>query len=291
MIGEQKAKVLFAGGVALFLTGLVVLMLVVVPAAQRTQVAMAQEPPEGVPPGEPGMPGGPGGPEGMAGEPGMPPGGPGMPGGPGGMEGMPGEGMGMGMGAGTGREQPAAPTVPPDVGPPLEASRPNPFAPRAAVGVEEAEVMAGTTYGPDWSQLPIAERVAFVRPDIPPVRTPPAPSIPRAPEEAIRITSILWDASGQAQAAYEDPEGETGVLKPGDRIQGMTVTEITRKGVRLENAQTGEVQELELRPRAKKKEEPRRQQRPRRERREGGARSGGARRRPPGQFPAAPPAP
>ncbi|MGC9319876.1 MAG: hypothetical protein ACP5KN_17725, partial [Armatimonadota bacterium] len=88
MIGEQKAKVLLAGGVTLFVTGLVVLTLVVIPAAQRTQVAMAQEPPGG----EAMPPGGPGGMEGMPGEPGMPPGG------PGGMEGMPGEGMGMGMG-------------------------------------------------------------------------------------------------------------------------------------------------------------------------------------------------
>jgi hypothetical protein len=126
--------------------------------------------------------------------------------------------------------------------------------------------------------------VGFITPDIPDAPTPPLPTIAEAPEAEIRVTSILWDASGQAIAAYEDAEGETSELKPGDRVPGtgMTVREITRSGVTLTNPRTGEVQELELRPRLEKKEEtrPRRQQqRPGRNRRPGG-----------GGFPAEPPA-
>jgi hypothetical protein len=150
--------------------------------------------------------------------------------------------------------------------------------PRAGVEIGEAEgIAAPTTYGPDWSKLPIAERVAFVTPEIPDAPVPAPPRISRAPEARLRITSILWDASGQAMAAYEDEEGETGQLRPGDRMEGLTVTEITRSGVTMENARTGEVQKLELRPRTEKeKEEPR----PRR---------GGRQRRPQGGFPAQPP--
>lgn len=238
MIEEQKAKALFAGGVALFVTGLVVLMLFVIPAARHTQVAMAQE--DMPPPAE----------EDMLIDEGMPP------------EGMP-PGMG-GPGAGA---EPAAPAEPQGaVADPLEPNRPNPFAPREAVrAAEVAAAMAKPHYGPDWSRLPIAERVGFVTPDIPPAPTPPLPRIERAPEAEIRVTSILWDASGQAIAAYEDPEGETGELKPGDQVPktGMRVQEITRTGVTVENPRTGEVQQLELRPRTEKKEEPR-QRRPRR---------------------------
>lgn len=264
MIGEQKAKALFAGGIALFVTGLVVLMLFVIPAAQHSQMAMAQgEPPMEAMPPEPGAPGGggpmPGGPPpveepGLMGE--MPPG---MEGGiPGGMPGAGAAPAGGGAAAGTvitGAE-------------PLEPSRPNPFAPRAAAAIAEAVAVSATTYGPDWSKLPIAERVAFVTPEIPPAPTPPLPPLQAPPESQIRITSILWDASGQAQAAYEDPEGKTGVLRPGDRINGFTVTQITRSGVLLENLRTGETQQLELRPRAKRQEEERPRRRP------------GARRRP-----------
>lgn len=260
MIEEQKAKALFAGGIALFVTGLVVLMLLVVPAARQTQVAMAQE--EGMEPPPPGeeMPPG----EGMPGE--MPPG-------------MPGE---PGMGAGGG----AAPAPQPQgaVADPLEPSRPNPFLPTTGVGPTEVTagaVLAAPHYGPDWSQLPIAERVGFTKPEIPAAPTPPLPQIQRAPEADIRVTSILWDASGQAIAAYEDAKGDTGELKPGDRVPGtgMSVQEITRTGMTLANPRTGETQTLEIRPRTEKKEEPRPQRRPRRPGQPGG---GG------GGFPAAP---
>ncbi len=259
MIEEQKAKALFAGGVALFVTGLVVLMLFVIPAAQHTQVAMAQEPPagEGPPPGE---------------EPGAPPG-PGAEGGPmgPGMEGARGGGAAAGGGGRTGA-----------VADPLEPSRPNPFLPAEGVGpAEVSKAVVTPHYGPDWSQLPIAERVGFVTPDIPDAPTPPTPRIEAPPEAEIRVTSILWDASGQAIAAYETPDGDTGELKPGDPAPGtgMTVQQITRSGVTLENQRTGEELELDLRPRVEKKEEP---QRRRPQGRRGGGGGGG-------NFPAAPP--
>ena len=270
MIEEQKAKALFAGGVALFVTGLVVLMLFVIPAARHTQVAMAQE--DGPPPGEAGieedMPPGEGMDPGMM-DPGMEP------------------GMGLPGMAGGGAAAPA-PTVQGEVADPLEPSRVNPFAPRSSIGGPEdvaAAALAAPHYGPDWSQLPIAERVGFVTPEIPSAPTPPLPRIQQAPEAEIRVTSILWDASGQAIAGYEDAEGETSELKPGDRVPGtgMTVQEITRTGVTLSNPRTGEEQRLELRPRAEKKKEEPRQRRPQRgqTRRQPAARGGG--------FPAAPP--
>lgn len=269
MIEEQKAKALFAGGVALFVTGLVVLMLLVIPAARHTQVAMAQDdmeaPPDAeMPPSEPPMESMPGG--------GMPPGE--MP--PGEMPG----GMGMEPGmAGGGAPAPAAPEG--MVADPLEPSRPNPFAPRTGIGTAEAvdaAVLANPHYGPDWSQLPIAERVGFVTPEVPAAPTPPLPRIDRGAATGVRVTSILWDASGQAIAAYEDAEGETGELKPGDRVpgSGMSVQEITRTGVTIANPRTGEEQVLELRPRTERQEEPQRPRRPQRRPRGGGG------------FPAAP---
>lgn len=269
VIGEHRAKALFAGGVALFVTGLVVLMLFVIPAARHSQVAMAQEPPaepgmEPAPPAEPGM------------EPGaLGPMGPGM--------GMPGGEMG------------AAPAAPAGMkaSEPLEPSRPNPFAPRTATIVAAGPtVVAATTYGPDWSRLPLGERVAFVLPEIPPAPTPPLPSVGRVPEVGIRITSILWDASGGAQAAYEDEEGKTGTLRPGDRVQGFTVMEITRSGVVLEDQRTGERQQLELRPRAEKPAASVRPQQPTTGGARGGTRRPGGQRPTDGQrprFPAAPP--
>ncbi|NLO73352.1 MAG: hypothetical protein GX100_04480 [candidate division WS1 bacterium] len=273
MIEEQKAKALFAGGVALFVTGLVVLMLFVIPAARHTQVAMAQD--EGdmaEPPADPGA------------EPPMDPAmDPAM---------MDPAAMDPGMAPGMGGAAPAAPAAalpPGQILDPLEASRANPFAPRstiAAVGAAAA-AMVRPHYGPDWSQLPIAERVAFVRPEIPAAPTPPLPSLQTTAEGQLRVTSVLWDASGQAIAAYEDPEGERGELRPGDRVPGtgMTVREITRTGVVLENARTGESQELELRPRVEstQREQPSRRQ-PRPGTTRGRTAPGG------GNFPAAPPA-
>ena len=267
VIEERKAKALFAGGLALFVTGLVVLMLFVIPAARQTQVAVAQE--EEMPPG---------------GEEGAYPG-PSYPGPAGEMDpAMMGE-----PGREGGAAPPAAPAI---VSDPLEPSRPNPFAPRSSAAIAAAAVGDGagiTTYGPDWSKLPIAERVGFVLPEIPDAPTPPVPVIQRAGDVEIRITSILWDASGQAIAAYEGPEGRSGQIKPGDRIEGYTVTEITRSGVTLQHPRTGEVQTLELRPRTERQEEPR----PRRPRatggQRGGAAAGGGRTRPQGGFPAAPP--
>ncbi len=212
MIEERKAKALVAGGFALFVTGLVVFVLLVIPASRSTQVAEAQEYED---------------------------------------EYMDDYMMDEMMPDMRPDEPEVEPVAPEDIVPPLERSRANPFAPRIAVDVTvDVPDVAPTRYGPDWSQLPIAERVAFVPPDIPTPPTPPAPVIPRAEDVGLRITSILWDATGQAMAAYEDDEGQTGQLRPGDRIRGMTVQEISRTGVKLEDTRTGEVQELRLRPRS-----------------------------------------
>ena len=269
-MGEQKAKVLVAGGVALFVTGLVIMALVVIPAARHTNLAMAQgddgaEPDGGAAypgPGEQGAPGGPGGPGAFPGE--------------GGMDGM----DGMGMPGGGGAAAPAAPAAPvgPPV-PPLEPSRPNPFSTRAGgTAASAAAASSATIYGPDWSRLPIAEHMAFVAPEIPSAPTPPAPRISAGGGETLRVTSIMWDANGQAQAAYETDEGRSGVLKPGDRIEGSTVVEITRTGVTLENRQSGTTRTLELRSRSKK---------PASSTNRPGARGGN---RAPRGFPGAPPA-
>jgi hypothetical protein len=226
VIEERKAKALFAGGVALFVTGLVVLMLFVMPAGRQAPVAEAQE----------------------FEEPYMDDFGP--------------NGEFMDDGMGMGEVDADVPLTPARIVPPLEPSRPNPFAPRIGVDVgvsvtEAARVAAPTRYGPDWSRLPIAERVAFVPPGpLPTPPTPPLPVIPRPAEATIRITSILWDATGQALAAYEDDAGRTGQLRPGDQIQGFVVREITRTGVTLEHPRTGEVQRLEIRPRTEAPPQP-----------------------------------
>lgn len=249
-MGEQNTKAMLAGGLALFVTGLVVLALFVVPAARHTQVAMAQDdaPPEAVDTGL--------APEDGGAAPGAPP--------------------AMGGAPAAGAPVPAAPA---EVVEPLEPSRPNPFAPRAAASVvtAAAAVSTATRYGPKWSDLPIGESVGFIRPEIPDAPTPPAPAISAVEAAPIRITSILWDASGQAQAAYETDEGRSGVLKPGDRIQGSTVVEITRSGVTLRNERSGGTQTLELRARS---------QRPASTSPRGG---GGGGTRTPRGFPAAPP--
>ena len=233
-MGEQKAKALVAGGVALFVTGLVIMALVVIPAARHTNMAMAQ----GDTP-EPGAEGGGGGYPGPGEEAG----------------GFPGEEPGMGdmeMGGGGAAAVVAAAPVGPPV-PPLEPSRVNPFSTRAGgTAVSAAAASSATVYGPDWSRLPIAEHMAFVTPEIPSAPTPPAPRISAGGGEALRITSIMWDANGQAQAAYETDEGRSGVLKPGDRIEGNTVIEITRTGVTLEDRGSGSSQTLEIRSRSKK---------------------------------------
>ncbi len=255
MIPEQKAKALVAGGVAVFVVGLVILLLLVVPAARQGQVASAQdeeqlmeEPP-------------------MEGQP---------------MEGGPGEeGFGPGAEMGAPGAPEAGPVEPPPPGEPLEASRPNPFAPRAAALGTSEEVRAAMAYryGPNWDELPIAERVAFVRPEVPTPPVPPPPPMRPAVEDLLRITSIMWGADGQALAAYEPPDGPPGVLKPGDRVPGgWLVTEIRRNGVTLRNAQSGEIQQLELRARTEKKEP----ERPQRRQRPGGRRPARAPEEPPG---------
>lgn len=259
VIPEQKAKALVAGSVAFFVVGLVILLLLVIPAARRGQVASAQgaEEPPGADAEMPEVP--------MA-EPGV--------------EGAPG-------GAPAAAPTPAPVLIPADREP-LEAHRPNPFAPRAAAGgvAEEVRAALAFRYGPDWSDVPIGESTAFTLPIVPEAPTPLPPMIRPGAADLLRVTSIMWGADGQALAAYETPDGQTGVLKPGDRVQGWTVTEIRRNGVVLRSA-VGEIQQVELRAR-RERTEPERPARPTRPgQRPRQPRPGG--RRPPAPVPEAPP--
>ena len=249
MIPEQKAKAIVASGIAFFVMGLVILLLFVVPAIRHGHVASAQE-------GEAG--------EGVPPEEGMPPG----------------EFAGGDEFGGGGGEAPSVAAPVGIVSDPLEAYRPNPFAARLEAGgaVAAARMAGAMKYGPDWSKLPIAEHVAFVKPEVPAAPTPPAPVIRPRAEELLRITSIMWGAEGQALAAYETADGSTGVVKPGDRVQGWMVTQISRTGVTIRNLQSGETQELDLRSRPETKEPERPHRRPQsRERRPGGRPARGGR--------------
>jgi hypothetical protein len=257
VIPEQKAKALVAGSVAVFVVGLVILLLLVIPAARRGQVASAQDAAE---PAEAEIPEEPGAEAGFEGAPGGPPG---------------------------AAPTPALVPIPADREP-LEAYRPNPFAPRAAAGGVGEEVRAARAfrYGPDWSDVPIGESTAFTLPVVPKPPTPLPPMIRPGAAELLRVTSIMWGADGQALAAYETPDGQTGVLKPGDRVQGWTVTEIRRNGVVLRSA-IGEIQQIELRARTERPE-PERPTRPTRPGRQPRQPTPGGR-RPPTRVPAEPP--
>ena len=228
----------------------VVFLLFVLPAVTQSGQAIAQEPP---PPGGPAMGGPPMGPGGPAMD--GPPMGPGM--GPGGPPMDPGMGPGMGPGGppGMGMEGmdgAGAPMVedtgsdvePAKLEPPLERSRSNPFsAPGVVVGPDGVDVRREiTSYGTNWSRLPITARVGFVRPNVPPpsAAAPPAPSA--GPDIDLRVTSIMWTQDGQALAVYESGTGaakKSGVVKPGERVDNWEVVEIWRDRVVVADTKTG----------------------------------------------------
>jgi hypothetical protein len=104
-------------------------------------------------------------------------------------------------------------------------------------------------YGPNWDNYPIGLQVSTLpRPERPTPKPPPPP--PPAAERIMRISSIAW-AGGQPIATYETPDGHTGVLKPGEFVGDWQIYEILRDRVVVRNRNTGDVQDLFLRPREK----------------------------------------
>ncbi|NLO73066.1 MAG: hypothetical protein GX100_03005 [candidate division WS1 bacterium] len=240
---ERQTKLMMVSGVALFGVAVMILLLFVLPAVQMTGTPSEAQPPPG---GE--MPGG----EAMPPAGGPPMGDPGMPGGP---EGMPGGPPGA-PGAGPPGEAAAAPAAPAVVQPPLERSRPNPFAPvgvttKAPVSAVKEFKTAKTKYGPVWSQVPVTLRAGFLRPERP-AHPPPGPSpseigeIVAETRAKIRVSSILW-SEGSPLATYETTAGETGTVGPGDMIDNYRVTEIGRTHMTIQDTRTNVTERLPLR--------------------------------------------
>ena len=186
----------------------VVLLVLVIPATELGRVTAEAQPP---------LPGRPGEPAGRMGAPEA-------------MYGMP-AGMGMGM------EQAMAPAVNLFEGDPLENSRPNPFVSGAGEGVPSMRA-AGTTYGPNWQQMPLASRMS-----IGPAERAPEPEPVAAPEVSeqkfMRISGILW-AAGKPLAIFEMRNGQTGSVQPGDIIDDWLVEQIGQDYVMVRNVVSGE---------------------------------------------------
>jgi len=207
-----KAKIMVAASLgAVILT--FALLVLVLPATNLGGVATEAQPQ---------MPG----PAGM-GAPGM--GAPGM--------GMPGQ---MGM-MGMGIEAAPAPEVNVFQGDPLESSRPDPFMSGTGTGFPG---VVGTTYGPNWQQMPLASRI-----NIGPAERAPEPEPVAAPEVAeqkfMRISSILWIA-GKPLAIYEMSAGPTGSIQPGDIVDDWLVEQIGQDYVMVRNIVSAERRRVPL---------------------------------------------
>ena len=205
MHSKYKAKTMMAASLGSLLLA-VVLLVLVIPATNPGRVTTEAQPP--LPPG---MSGGP---------PGV-----GMPGG------LPGMGMSSQMGM-TGMEMgmEAAPAVNVFEGDPLESSRPNPFL--REVGTVPR---VGTTYGPNWQQMPLASHVGIGSVQRRPEREPAA-----GPEAAfMRIGSIMW-TGGRPLAIYEMRAGKTGTVQLGDIIDDWLVEQIGQDYVMVRNVVSGE---------------------------------------------------
>jgi len=223
---KRKAKIMMAGGLGSLMIALALLLMVVLPATQIGSITTEAQPqmpgPSGAAPPRPG---------------GMP--GPPMPGGAptlGGM-GMMGTGIGMGMGAAP------APVESSFTGDPFENSQPNPFS--GGIGIETpAAVTRATTYGPVWSELPLASRIGIGPAQRRPEREPVA-----APEVAevkfMRISSIMW-AGDRPLAIYEMRDGKTGSVQPGDIVDDWLVEQIGQDYVKVSNVVSGEVRRVPL---------------------------------------------
>lgn len=127
-------------------------------------------------------------------------------------------------------------------GDPFENSRPNPF-----VSVLDAQAIrtAGTTYGPDWSQMPLASYLGIGS-----VQRRPEPEVIAAAEaeeaKFMRIGGIMWTA-GRPLAMYEMRTGETGSVAPGDIVDDWQIEQIGQDYVAVRNVVSGESRRLGLR--------------------------------------------
>jgi len=141
-------------------------------------------------------------------------------------------------------EQAMAPVVNIFEGDPIENSRSNPFMSGAGEGVPSMRAV-GTTYGPNWQQMPLASRMS-----IGPAERAPEPEPVAAPEVSeqkfMRISSILWTA-GKPLAIFEMRNGQTGSVQPGDIIDDWLVEQIGQDYVMVRNVVSGERHRVLLR--------------------------------------------
>lgn len=249
MSSPRNAKIMVVSAVCLMaLAGVIFLLLVVPTMRGGAPVSMAQddmgpEPTPGAdaaampgPGGDPGMPGGPGAPD-MA-----------MPGGP-----------DMGMGAPGGAPAAAAATPKREL-PPTEPSSANPFTGAGVVsaGAEQTiDQLHYTSYGNDWSRIPITLQKGFPAPEVPERAAPAPPPSAVGTDKPLRVTSIMWTKDGQALAVYEYGEGadmESGTIRPGDRVGSWQVVEIRQDLVIVEDRSSGGRTEVYLTHRAPKPE-------------------------------------
>ena len=111
-----------------------------------------------------------------------------------------------------------------------------------------------TRYGPDWSQIPITQRLGFTKAVVP--ERGPLPELPPASsEKVIRVSGVSW-SDGAAMALWENDKGDSGVLKPGDFVDSWQVVEIRSDRVILKKRGTGELQEIMVGERKKPKPQP-----------------------------------
>jgi len=262
---EQMAKAAVAAGIFVLVMAAVFSFWFALPGIQGGNVAMAQDDASGGegggPPGAPGA----GGEMGAGGPPGGPGGAPGGP--PGGMGGgMGGPGMGApgmgGPGGGGGGAATAAPA------PPLEPSRANPFAPIDIPEPEVRYVSSAATYGRDWSEIPLGYVSSLPAPEIPDAPAVVLPPNPSASADLVRINSVVWPADdlgggapGRAFATWEDPNGRTRIMKPGqtvtvedelaETVQRWQVISIEPDSVTLRNPRSGATVTKRAEPRSR----------------------------------------
>ena len=166
------------------------------------------------------------------------------------MPGMPGAAPGGMPGAA------GVPGIPIVARPPLEPSRPNPFAViDAPIGMggstggskKSAFPTQYTKYGPDWSKIPLAKRIGFPHADRPEVgagiHLPPLPEGTTTSDKFMRVSGVTW-TDGAAMALYETEDGKSGVVRPGDFVEGWQIVEVRRDKVIIKKRGASETQEL-----------------------------------------------
>ena len=167
--------------------------------------------------------------------------------------------MGMGMGPDMGMGGPAAEApaaAPKRELPPTEPNSANPFtgAGVVAAGAEQTiDQLRVTSYGSDWSRIPITVQKGFPAPEVPERAAPPPPPSAVRPDKPLRITSIMWTREGQALAVYEygdAPDMDSGTIRPGDIVDTWRVVEIRQDVVIVEDRSSGARTEVFLTHRA-----------------------------------------